>query len=490
MQAQGIRQNPVFNYGEGQTTGSPEELSSSIAGRFSELLGQLVGGGSGWTPDLAGLMATAAVQAPPPRVEVPIEPEQPVVQDAAEEEEELTLKEDGEEHATQSEAAAAPVAKKPEARSEETFEAAAEEQVATEQDDSLPSALKQSVVALQSEHANPEAAVAADAQLAAALPQQAAAPAAAAQRPTMAEGAPAAAVPTQPEPQTTELQQVTAGAKPGDQARGREHAAAKAPGAVDNISIADTVSDSEVSLLETAESPTPSFAAKVQAAVAEGAQQLGRTTADRKLSFGEYDAKFGGARGSAPVQGTDAHGAPQANAAGAEKLAGPKIKGGAPALTPEDRVKMLQEMKEMLKKAALSRDGNTISVRVEPQELGKMSVRIQHRDGEIHARIIPESAEVEQLLRDNAQEMTQALASAGVRADQVQLSIGRERIHSESFRFAQNQGGLENQRSNEQGGSHSDRGERAHNGTQGFGADTPSPAAQSTLLTAESGWIA
>ncbi len=101
------------------------------------------------------------------------------------------------------------------------------------------------------------------------------------------------------------------------------------------------------------------------------------------------------------------------------------------------RTQIAEQIQKLLDAAAKSKDGNTMVVRLDPPDLGTLTVKITRRADQIFARIVPESPEVEQLLRERASEMTQVLASQGFRTENVQISIGVERSESESFCFDQ-----------------------------------------------------
>jgi flagellar hook-length control protein FliK len=96
---------------------------------------------------------------------------------------------------------------------------------------------------------------------------------------------------------------------------------------------------------------------------------------------------------------------------------------------------VIERVKEMLKNANAARSGNTMVVRLDPPKLGAMTVRVTHKSGQVFARIIPESQDVEAALRGRAGELTQALASIGVKPENIHVSFGQERSESESYQF-------------------------------------------------------
>jgi len=165
--------------------------------------------------------------------------------------------------------------------------------------------------------------------------------------------------------------------------------------------------------------------------VAAAQQGLARAGAESEQSDGRtLSGKGSGA------QGLDGVGFGNQNAA-IDKAAAGKGKTQGTQLLAKDVQKVVDQVKELLQKAIQNRDGNTISVRLNPPELGQMTVKVTQRDSQVYARIIPESPEVEAALRTRAAEVTQVLVAAGLKADQVLVSIGRERTDGETLQFQQ-----------------------------------------------------
>ena len=165
-----------------------------------------------------------------------------------------------------------------------------------------------------------------------------------------------------------------------------------------------------------------------------------------------------------------------------------KGKGATTGLPRADQEKILQQIRDVMKKASQSADGNTMVVRLDPPELGNITVKVTQRDGQVFARIIPENADVEQLLRQRANEVTQALAAVGLRVDHVQLSIGRERSESETFRFQEQHGSGGGNQTGEQGGSSS--GSEGGNRSADMLPKGKGPKSGLAADTAEVGWVA
>jgi flagellar hook-length control protein FliK len=92
-------------------------------------------------------------------------------------------------------------------------------------------------------------------------------------------------------------------------------------------------------------------------------------------------------------------------------------------LTRPQLVRMLERVESTLKEAARSRDGKTISLNLEPVDLGKIKVDVSLRDGVLHARISPENEQVLTALREHAHELQGTLRKLGLDVDSVTVSV-------------------------------------------------------------------
>ncbi|MFN4896246.1 MAG: flagellar hook-length control protein FliK [Pseudomonadota bacterium] len=85
--------------------------------------------------------------------------------------------------------------------------------------------------------------------------------------------------------------------------------------------------------------------------------------------------------------------------------------------------RMLERVESTLKQAARARDGKTISLHLEPVDLGKVKVDVSLREGALHARISPDNQQVAQALREHAHELQGALRKLGLEVDSVSVSV-------------------------------------------------------------------
>lgn len=84
----------------------------------------------------------------------------------------------------------------------------------------------------------------------------------------------------------------------------------------------------------------------------------------------------------------------------------------------------LEKVENALREAARSRDGKTISIKLEQSELGKVKADVTLRDGSLHARLIADSPAVYQLLKDKAPELQGTLRKLGLNVDQITIAVG------------------------------------------------------------------
>jgi len=108
-----------------------------------------------------------------------------------------------------------------------------------------------------------------------------------------------------------------------------------------------------------------------------------------------------------------------------------QAKGDAPvrqskALSRSAALRTLEKVERALEEVARSKDGKTISLNLEPVNLGKVKVDVSIRDGSLHARLSAESAEVKQLLREHAFELQSILRKVGLHVDSVSVSVSSE----------------------------------------------------------------
>jgi flagellar hook-length control protein FliK len=88
--------------------------------------------------------------------------------------------------------------------------------------------------------------------------------------------------------------------------------------------------------------------------------------------------------------------------------------------------KAFERVESALKEVARSKDGKTLSIRLDPVDLGKVKVDVSLRDGGLHARIVPENAQVLAALRERAHELQSSLRKLGLDVDTITVAVSSE----------------------------------------------------------------
>jgi len=96
---------------------------------------------------------------------------------------------------------------------------------------------------------------------------------------------------------------------------------------------------------------------------------------------------------------------------------------GSKELSRTQSLRALEMVETALKEATRSKDGKSISFRLDPPQLGQVKVDVSLRDGALHARIVAESPEVNQMLRERGHELQGMLRGLGLNVDKVSVSI-------------------------------------------------------------------
>ena len=106
-------------------------------------------------------------------------------------------------------------------------------------------------------------------------------------------------------------------------------------------------------------------------------------------------------------------------------------------LPQKTQEKIIEKMQQMIESAAKMRNGNVMTVRLDPPELGNVTVKLTQRADQVFARIIPESSDVETTLRNSSGELINILANCGFKTDNVHISFGQEATSYASGGFGQ-----------------------------------------------------
>ena len=114
--------------------------------------------------------------------------------------------------------------------------------------------------------------------------------------------------------------------------------------------------------------------------------------------------------------------------------------------------KTLAKVEEALQEVARSRDGKTISVRLDPPSLGKVKIDVTMREGVLHARLQADSAQVSTLLREHGMDLQYALRKLGLTVDEISITVVPDREQSSEFQGNYSQEGSSGGETHEQEG--------------------------------------
>jgi hypothetical protein len=107
-----------------------------------------------------------------------------------------------------------------------------------------------------------------------------------------------------------------------------------------------------------------------------------------------------------------------------------------PETTQSQRYQVISQIQDMLVSAAKNRNGGTMVVRLDPPELGQVTLKVTQRSDQLHARLVSENAEVDNILRQRMGEITHLLASTGFKPENILVSFGTEMVAPEWSGFS------------------------------------------------------
>lgn len=105
---------------------------------------------------------------------------------------------------------------------------------------------------------------------------------------------------------------------------------------------------------------------------------------------------------------------------------------GSRGMNKGQMARMLERVQSTLTEAAKARDGKTISLRLDPANLGRVKVDVSLKEGALHARITPENQQVMAALREHAHELQGALRKLGLDVDSVTVTVRSDASRDEA----------------------------------------------------------
>jgi len=96
-----------------------------------------------------------------------------------------------------------------------------------------------------------------------------------------------------------------------------------------------------------------------------------------------------------------------------------------PRLPPSLHSRLLEHVKKMLHDVEqLTKNGSSLSFRLDPPQLGNVHVYMRVHGGTLHARISPDNSEVVNFLRDKGGEIHESLRKVGLSFEEIKVSFG------------------------------------------------------------------
>jgi flagellar hook-length control protein FliK len=138
-------------------------------------------------------------------------------------------------------------------------------------------------------------------------------------------------------------------------------------------------------------------------------------------------------------------------------------------------LKAFEKVETALKEAAKARDGKTISLRLDPPNLGTVKVDVTLKEGTLHARIHADNQNVNQFLRECSHDLQHILRKLGLSVEKIIVSVNNENPEHD---VAQNSGGDFKQAMSDK--ENKGQGESNFGSENGFGFSSELPAQAET----------
>ena len=104
-------------------------------------------------------------------------------------------------------------------------------------------------------------------------------------------------------------------------------------------------------------------------------------------------------------------------------------------LSNKTRDAVVGKIQEMIENTNKTRVSQSMVIRLDPPQLGEVTLKITQKEDKIFARIIPESKEIEALLRGKSEEIRNILANSGIKTENINLSFGFDNFEREANSF-------------------------------------------------------
>ena len=172
---------------------------------------------------------------------------------------------------------------------------------------------------------------------------------------------------------------------------------------------------------------------------------------------------------------------------GAENTQRGEMKEAMKNLKPQIEARTMERVESALKEVARAKDGKTISVRLDPPDLGTVKIDVSLRDGALHARVVAETPQVTTLLKDKSHELLQIIRKLGLNVEKVTVAVSDQK-ESFSSNLKNSDTSAQQNASNQSGSGDRQPGKRSGQNNNFVGGVVGAPTLNSNVI--EDHWVA
>ncbi len=88
--------------------------------------------------------------------------------------------------------------------------------------------------------------------------------------------------------------------------------------------------------------------------------------------------------------------------------------------------RFMERVEQVMKEAVQSKDGKSLTFKLDSHELGPIKATVSFRDGTLHARLTAETPHSAEMLSERIGELSTALRKLGIEADKITVAVGTE----------------------------------------------------------------
>ncbi|NMC63933.1 MAG: hypothetical protein GYA55_12290 [SAR324 cluster bacterium] len=95
-------------------------------------------------------------------------------------------------------------------------------------------------------------------------------------------------------------------------------------------------------------------------------------------------------------------------------------------ITRATQTRAIERIEDALREIARSKDGKTISLRLDPPSLGSVKIDVTYKEGTLTAKLVADSQQVNQLIRDKAFDLQAVIRKLCLPVEKVIVQVGQE----------------------------------------------------------------